>query len=427
MSNAITLNSYDNPFVGACPYKIEDKNNFISGFFSNCVSGKSTGAISVNGDTGWALRAVCVDLTSALGYPLEKSSFFYHSMGIVTALNFLTGALGAFSSALKVFHAQAIGDRSGFIESGFSFCASVAQSVGGATMLAFRPCALAFEVLGVRASAVLQRATFISGQTSAGVFTVFYLLMGFASLCRLYQLREFKYAYSQEKDKIRFLKGRLCDKKTLESYTKQELIEEAKKTLPHSIKSDDQLKKIGYKLKKKKIELKCEEQLQRIVGKKAVMRIKKCYVFSEKKVRDKTIARVENAWKRCAAVQSLFALSGFMGCVASVAGFIVTGGAGVLALALIWISLVIVPMTIADSYSYYIDLQNAAPGKYDKHLLLLSSLTALLGTGAALILTTFFSLGIIPIILTLFLGVFWLTMNAVSYRNILNSEKASNS
>jgi hypothetical protein len=404
--SGLVVDCYDsNPFVNTCPYdiNIESKSvDSVSKFLSTLISGKFWGGVSVNGDLNWAIRTTCVDLTSALGYPVDKSGIFYHLMGITTIFNLFAGTFNTLKTGSQVTQALSLDDKQGMIAEGLSFASSVAQTLGGAAMLLFRPASLFLEVVQPKGAVSLKHATLRLGQAASAIFGVFYALLGLSSLCHLYQLLKFRCQYTLEKDKVTFLRNQL------------DLTPQEQRKLKNC--SDAKLEKM---------KLKHEVQLERIIGGSSTMqRLKRCYSFSSKKKKDALIAKVERAWLTNTLVHSLYVLSGFTGCVTTIAGFVFTGNVGAIAIASVWIFAVILPMMAADAYNYYADLQNTPPGRYDKHLLILNSIVALMVTGGTVVFTSIFSFGVVPIVLTLVLGALWLAINGISYANILNYEKS---
>ncbi|MES2344710.1 MAG: hypothetical protein V4494_02070 [Chlamydiota bacterium] len=421
------------------------------------VSGMVAGATNLAGATKGLQGAVATRDVASKG-----------TLGQVTALaGIATSTLGIIEGAHKIQEGQLVGDSQTVIEGGTKLAASAAQTASAVGLVIFRPMNIASMAMGINATSfgsasLFGKLTFGLGQVSTGILGIFYALTGALGAFNLYHLLKFKYhkpnQLASNETKMNFLLGKLESKDTdfakLNDFNTKDCIKEAKRMLPkvcaelkmskeewkelYAALGDKNLIQIGDAFKKRKLELKQEMQLARVIGDSAVEDLKKYKKLKEKKnftdqerieLSNKSkviIDKTEKAWDRKVIVNTLLTFAGIMGVGATAMALLCTGGIGAMVAVGILVVAVIIPMTLIDAYNYCTDLKESDPGIHDKKFLIITSVVAFLSMALSIGLMVALSAGLAPILLTLILGSFWLLINAYTYKKIGEAEKRAN-
>lgn len=400
------------------------------------LSGKASNAAYVGMDFSWLIRSV----TDLFPNP-KKYSFFYQSEGFASAFNFVTGIYDVVKSFFRVEHARKIGDRDGAVDAAIDLTKAGVQAGGGAAIIAYRPVAIVAAAQGSSAASLLGRVSYGLGQLATGLFGIFYMLCGINGARSLFRLIKFYtkyYGCTTPEEKCKFLKEYLDvskeERRALrhncrnDEKLKQKYIEEARTILPliynkekkcrKVSRNEKKLARIGRLFAENKLKMKKEAELTRLIGARAVKDIK-----GEAPNLEKLMSTVQGVAIEKIAINSLLVFFGFVGISATIAGFIFTGPLGFALVTLATIFGVILPMGFVDAYSHYADLRESGPGAHDKKFLIINSVVALIAMGVSIVLTSIFSFGILPILLTLLVSGVWIGLNVISYRNILNAER----
>ncbi|MES2344712.1 MAG: hypothetical protein V4494_02080 [Chlamydiota bacterium] len=410
-------------------FVIEPRGGFL-------LSGKASNASYVGMDFSWLIRSV----TDLFPNP-TKYNFFYQSEGFASAFNFIIGIYDVVKSFFRIEHALKIGDYDGTIDAAVDLTRAGVQTGAGAAITAYRPVAVVVAAQGFSSASLLGRVSYGLGQLATGLFGIFYMLCGINGARSLFRCVKFYTKYYQKKtpeEKYNFLKTYLDvskeERRALrhncrnDEKLKQKYIEEGRTILPliydkekkcsKVSKNEKKLARIGRLFVENKLKMKKEAELTRLIGALAVKDIK-----GGAPDLDKLMSTVQGVAIEKIVINSLAVVFGFAGIAATVAGFIFTGPVGFALVTLAMIFAVILPMSFVDAYSHYVDLRESGPGKHDKKFLIINSVVALIAMGVSIVLTSIFSFGILPILLTLLVSGVWLGLNVISYRNILNLER----
>jgi hypothetical protein len=112
----------------------------------------------------------------------------------------------------------------------------------------------------------------------------------------------------------------------------------------------------------------------------------------------------------------------FIGVLATIGAFVLTGGIGPLVVAIAFI-VVCSLMIMLDGYLLHQALKDSTPGKFDTTMLTISNVVSLLSFGASFTLIGILSLGIVPLITALVIAGIWLGVNAHVWNTILRNER----
>jgi hypothetical protein len=404
----------------------------------------------VDGDQRWMASCI-VDLANSLGVQTPHIGYAYQVMGITTSLSSIMGALATYRAYSQFAHAKELGDFEGMTEGALGLLGGVSRCAAGTAYVAARP-------LAVAAMAVAATPTSLLGRVSCGVtmlgnalFGLFYAAFAGKATWNLYKCVRFYIEYYRAEDKAEFLIKQLTyirpeEEAKLKRYTDEDLIAEAKKSLQKSCKElklgkegwnrvfesinqqdDHALIEIGRAFKIRKLFLSKEAALRRVTSGAVVKEVKQLIAATSKeepldKLKAETLKKVQSAWNTKVFLNILMLTAGAFGALTTITMFLFTGPIGAIVTAALILGLVVFPMTAADCYCFYTDLNETQPGKHDKKFLAVSTAICLLAMATSFALTFFFSAGLLPVLFTLITGGTWLILNAISYANIKVAE-----
>jgi hypothetical protein len=411
------------------------------------VSDIATEATSIIGTTKGLQAALTIN------DPLSKGT-----LGQVTNLaGIVTSTLSILNGVHKIDEGDAVGDSQTVIEGTLGFASGIASTVAAIGLLFFRPLNIASNTLGMQATSLmsgtlLERVTFGLGQISTVIVGIFYVLTMALGAFNLFQLFKFKYnELNSTEEKIDFLLTLLAVKDVEEievrnGYTDNDFRKEAERMLPRACaelgikkkewkklytkfnqKDPNILVQLGMSFKIKKLWLKREMQLSRVVGEKTVDLLKEYKNETDPTKRGpllKTIIeRVDAVWNRKTMINALLVFAGMMGIIATTFAIIGTAGISPFIVAGFLVLAVMLPLTFVNVYNYCKALNEAAPGAHDKKFLVISSVVAFVSMLISFGFMLALSAGLMPLLLTLAIGVFWLVINAYTYRKVGQAEE----
>lgn len=104
------------------------------------------------------------------------------------------------------------------------------------------------------------------------------------------------------------------------------------------------------------------------------------------------------------------------------ASFIFTGGVGPLVVGILF-AITYAGMTALDGYCFQKKLESASVGKMDKIMLVITSILALTSIAVGISVISIFSLGIVPLIIVLAIGISWLAINGITWSKMIQNDR----
>jgi len=198
----------------------------------------------------------------------------------------------------------------------------------------------------------------------------------------------------------------------------------------------EQLTLLGFQMKLIKVGMQKSAKMSRLLGKEGLQALKELSEDSSlvgriEKGSFKATQKAQNLIKKIQAsassnltVNALILAVVLIGMAATVASIILSSAGGVLLTAIISL-LVSLSWLIVDGHSLIQSHKSERPAPYDKKLLALSSGLGIASTATmvALAVSGVFSMGIIPLVISIGLGALWLAQNAYTWSKMNRNER----
>lgn len=111
-----------------------------------------------------------------------------------------------------------------------------------------------------------------------------------------------------------------------------------------------------------------------------------------------------------------------IGVIATVLSFCTLGPAGALVVALAYVAVSLM-MTLLDGYRMHRALKESTPGSFDLKSLAISNVLGMLSLGGGIAITSIMSLGLVPLIASISIGVVWLAINGLTWQQLLKNQQ----
>lgn len=454
---------------------------------SSPMSGMSTGSIFVISDITSISRAT-FDLASSIWmhFPNAPMSWMrsifadrgmaveYHAFGSVTGVNALVGLVGMYGGFKKLAYSHAIGDSKGDLLNRISIFSGGSLMGAGISYGAFRPLSIGAKLTDNPSLNHLANSMAVSG---SAFYSLFFGFLAASSGLKMVEIAAFqkKLAFTETLEKKvqvlenllgvdpkridvprnKLIKEALADRKThLRNALKELGIHVSREKLGELVYKvmedncggwtkagiqknvEDALAQIGLSMRVKKLQLKKEAKLQRILDAKGyaafqtisnfkglVGRIQAGDVEAIKEA-NRLTQIIESSVIRRFNENAVLTAVCVLGIAAMILSVMVTGGVSLIVASAFMLALSLFMLGI-DGYFLYQSYHNETPARHDKSLLILSTIVGMISLVGTVVLgmTGVVSMGTLPIVVSLVLTAIWMIQNGVTFGVINRNEK----
>lgn len=391
------------------------------------------------------------------------ASVAYQALGLPSGTYGWTGILQMIENYYSMTFCQQIGDTKGESLAKLSLVKNATLTAGGLCFLGYRPTAIACAVekisySGFNAPTLLGRITYAFVTIGIIFFSLCYLMMCLTSGTKIYQADQFKEKLEKQIDQMQFLLDRLDpNSEKLKAhhpekhdvlFNEKELIQEAlnygsqvikdrfkelsdeesvtliwnKVTAIYGAKTETALMNLGQAIRLKKWALKKETKLARLTSAECVELIKQAQIDPSKA--EAALEKVKETLDANRTNELINIALCTLGAVFMMAGIFVTGGIGAVVIAAVMLAVCLIMFKL-DHADFETSLEVEAPGKYDKALLMISTVLCVISicTVVGLMAAGLLALTAYPLIITLVLSSVWLVYNKEAWDGITKKER----
>ncbi len=332
------------------------------------------------------------------------------ALGFTTGFSAISGALDVNSALIEIRTAEKVNDTAGKTLAQLKLVKGTAQTIGGAVYIPVR--ALSLAALSTSAKAVSVIAGTL-GSIGSACFNIVSILAAISIGIKLNDQRLFR----KELDAI------LQDPNLQEPERPTKALEHLKKLATVSTQEKEEIRTElraqpeNQALSSLHLDAKVEEKSSLLLQRKEAHLKRLIDSESIKQIREKgpaeaneVIEAVLNASLKKVVWSSIGMVLISIGLALTVAAFIFTGPIGIIVTTAIGLATSL-GWLIYDGYELIKEFQEAAPGRFDKLAILISSIVAVI----AVSLVFFLGGGLAPIIAACIVGALWLAINGVCY------------